>query len=699
MSTVQNAVLVQGGSPGSASHEAPEPPLKQVGMNNIATQHTTEIVNDIEQLQLDLNDDSGVTGGFPGSACSEAPEPTSKQVRHTTSDNTDGYNTVNETADFLPTESVIPTTTPLLCMDSHTQTARSTNSMAVQTVNTTFSALTCKELVQTLSDEQLNREILYFENSNDMFLVKSRVTRRPATSAQQREALGQMLQGCFDNEYVTHLSYPSNVSQFLSTSITSDFSCTLEHLKQQTELITEKLSNAQQQLDEFMNFRVKPANTTPELKLPESCHDCNGQGIIKSYSGEDVTNDLNTLRNCKCPFIKYSSVPFNNLSYEALNSSTDYTHNFSNRRVAYYGDAPYKYPGAKHTPRPISDNTVLKSLVDNVNELFPTLTFNSGTVQHYENGQCTIPPHSDNEPEIMPGSMILTVSLGETRTCSYRRKVGQYEKVNVELAHGDVILMTRLSQDHFDHSIPEDASRVGPRASVTLRFIVDPKSIEPKFEPTVSKPSQQSTASIKRVLVLTDSRNKTFDPSIFREPVVCFKQMLYNLNQLPAHREEISKADIVVLSCGVNDICRLRAGGWSLFSYLENLIKEAQTRFPNTTFLFGSVSPVGRNIDRNNIFNKEINEFNKLCFNMSLRYTNFYLFDNIRYKPQHLARDGIHLTEWGKKSLSSAWVHSVLTFLGFRRGPLPIREEYQELFRQHNSSSQRVGPPQRPQRF
>ena len=39
----------------------------------------------------------------------------------------------------------------------------------------------------------------------------------------------------------------------------------------------------------------------------------------------------------------------------------------------------------------------------------------------------------------------------------------------------------------------------------------------------------------------------------------------------------------------------------------------------------------------------------------------------------HLNHDGNHLTPTGKESSTKCWVEIVLLFLGYRKGPLPIR--------------------------
>ena len=152
-------------------------------------------------------------------------------------------------------------------------------------------------------------------------------------------------------------------------------------------------------------------------------------------------------------------------------SDTKYTHNFSSRAVAFYGEHPYCYTGGYHETNPFSDNPYLVYILESVKVHFPKLQFNSAMVTKYENGTQGIPPHSDNEESISPGSMICTISLGETRTLEFR-STSKTSLVNskVRLAHGDILFMTRSSQNQFEHCIPKDYTK-GMRVSITLRHL------------------------------------------------------------------------------------------------------------------------------------------------------------------------------------------------------------------------------------
>ncbi len=93
-------------------------------------------------------------------------------------------------------------------------------------------------------------------------------------------------------------------------------------------------------------------------------------------------------------------------------------------------------------------------------------------VTRYLNGSQGIPYHSDDEESIGTGTMICSISLGETRNLHFRSKNNSSVfNSSVQLGHGDFLFMTQKSQNYFEHSIPKDFS-TNMRISITLRQIV-----------------------------------------------------------------------------------------------------------------------------------------------------------------------------------------------------------------------------------
>ncbi|KAL5248276.1 hypothetical protein ACHWQZ_G017456 [Mnemiopsis leidyi] len=203
-------------------------------------------------------------------------------------------------------------------------------------------------------------------------------------------------------------------------------------------------------------------------------------GIAAAKAGNNKSSPL----SIPVSTVNYLSAPYDRLypgvaSYldpVKLDSDTKYTHNFSSRTVAYYGTYPYRYSGGFHEPTPFSENPYLAMVVENMKIHFPKLQFNSAMVTKYENGKQGIPPHSDNEECISSGSYICTVSLGETRTLEYR-SISEASQISsrIQLVHGDILFMTRESQNLYQHSVPMDYTK-NMRISITLRQITCPST-------------------------------------------------------------------------------------------------------------------------------------------------------------------------------------------------------------------------------
>ena len=195
------------------------------------------------------------------------------------------------------------------------------------------------------------------------------------------------------------------------------------------------------------------------------------------------------------------------------------------------------------------------------------------------------------------------------------------------------------------------------------------------------KPStKQQHPGQKRVLILSDSKNRQFDCSLFRSPrITAERKDLFLLRDLREHRDAISKADIVLISAGVNDLRRTRIRASTLLNHLRDFTR----LFPRTRFLFDSVSPLAMRADRFNSLNREIDDLNESLFRFSLQSSNFKLFENTRFSLAHLSSDGIHLTKKGQLVLSESWVGAVLINLGLWSGSLPIRRAYRNIYERY----------------
>ena len=195
--------------------------------------------------------------------------------------------------------------------------------------------------------------------------------------------------------------------------------------------------------------------------------------------------------------------------------------------------------------------------------------------------------------------------------------------------------------------------------------------------------SQTSPRRPVRVLILSDSKNRTFDCSMFKEPIVAFRKDLFHLRDIAEHQASIKQSDVVLISAGVNDLKHGRVDPRSLHDLLRHFTKQ----FPKTQFIFDSVSPITLEADPFNDLNDSINYLNELLFQLSLRSPNLKLFDNLNFGLSHLARDGLHFNDTGKAVLSTCWMHAILVILGLRNGALPLRRPFLRMYHDYQKSN------------
>ena len=299
-------------------------------------------------------------------------------------------------------------------------------------------------------------------------------------------------------------------------------------------------------------------------------------------------------------------------------------------------------------------------------------------VTKYDSPSSKIPPHSDDEDSIVPGSTILTISLGGTRKVVFRRKPPcKYVREELCVKNGEVYTMTRESQDFWDHGVPEISRQDfdGMRISVTYRLLRETTSLNnghASQKPSGS--SQRRTPPPRRVLILSDSRNMDFDCSLFKEPVVAFRKNLFYLRDIEQHRRSIEQSDIVLISSGINDIRHSKASPAKIHDHLKSFTSQFKAQF-----LFEAIAPLSMNNDRFNTINNDRSRLNTLLLQLSLRQENFKLFDNLSFGLPLLARDGLHFTRTGKDVVSSNWVACILIRLGLRRGTLPLRYNFMRI--------------------
>ena len=140
------------------------------------------------------------------------------------------------------------------------------------------------------------------------------------------------------------------------------------------------------------------------------------------------------------------------------------------RKVAWYGDKPFKYTYSKTTKSAlpwIKELLVLKRLVEEKTDE----SYNSCLLNLYHTGAEGMAWHSDSEKDLKHNGAIASLSLGENRKFSFKHKQSK-ETVSLVLQHGSLIVMKGITQKHWLHSLPPTKKVSTPRINLTFRTIV-----------------------------------------------------------------------------------------------------------------------------------------------------------------------------------------------------------------------------------
>jgi alkylated DNA repair dioxygenase AlkB len=126
----------------------------------------------------------------------------------------------------------------------------------------------------------------------------------------------------------------------------------------------------------------------------------------------------------------------------------------------------YHYSGTLHAALPMPD------------VLAPLLVWSTAHIDKQLNGLLVnwydgalghkIGPHRDNEPELIVGAPIVTISFGEARTFRLRSLMDR--KVHdIEVTDGSVLILPHTTNLAFTHEVAASKRRQGRRTSITIR--------------------------------------------------------------------------------------------------------------------------------------------------------------------------------------------------------------------------------------
>ena len=534
-----------------------------------------------------------------------------------------------------------------------------------QTENLTFSPLTMTELIPTLNHEQAARELKYFKAVNPNIISKP--TSRGAPT---RAAINNCLTTNLISPLVTDFDILSdNINN--CHKLISSFSYISEKLDKRSNDIERNLkviSELVSELQQGKSPQVATHNQVNDLDFDFDSSSPTNQPPITSVHKFGEFNNCTIrqrLDSSDTPYIKLTNTPFSSHSINELNQNTEFCQDLKTRSAAYYGPHPYRYAGVVHPPRDMTENKLICDILTRINADFPNIILNSALIQKYEGCDSSISSHADNEPEIDTESIIVTVSFGQSRTMIFHDTVQDNIDMPVVLDHGDILLMSRRSQDRYKHSIPPCTDPdTGTRISITFRNIVSSTQQTNNLSriPPIHKPRTGRSTSRKmnnrptrpspgKILLATDSILDKVSRSSEHAPSLSIDRV-YQLDKfLDIDPGYLSNFDTVIISTGVNDLSRYDHTAASLFERVKSKLPIILKTCSSTKFIFRAL------IDTNYVWlNNETREFNMMMYKLARQQRNLFFFDTCVLPPlpsEYLYRtgNGVHLHSRAARAL------------------------------------------------
>ena len=338
------------------------------------------------------------------------------------------------------------------------------------------------------------------------------------------------------------------------------------------------------------------------------------------------------------PYVKYTEDVVPDALSETLlqlieSSSADFTEIGGSRDVLYFGEHGYWYTGAYHQAKPIP--LELQDLIDCVRPSLPNKKswLNSCLITRYKGANSHIPMHCDNEVNIDPESVIVTVSLGQERTIKFTHNSSSNER-KLTLKDRSVYVMSRLSQEVWKHEIeplngeedtstvlhtpqeeseghvvpPNSAAQEGVRYSFTFRHIA------PFFK--------------NSTVIVGDSNTKYIkfgnDVGTLGKWLPGKRMLAATIKDIPSP-QEIGPYRNIVIHTGINDIRDdfNRPSNRALIAQLKRKCDDIQEFYPNAKLHLSLLLPT-----KSQNVNVRIGELNSMMIDFVFNRRNMFVIDN-----------------------------------------------------------------------
>ena len=179
-----------------------------------------------------------------------------------------------------------------------------------------------------------------------------------------------------------------------------------------------------------------------------------------NYFGEILTNDQKQY---------YYQHLFETVAWKNDELILNGKHIITKRKIAWYGDAPYRYTYSNTTKQALVWTKELLELKKIV-EAKAVVKFNSCLINLYHDGSEGVSWHSDDEYSLDSQMAIASLSFGAARKFSFKHKQTQ-KTVSLVLEAGSLLIMKGETQRYWLHSLPKTKMVDKPRINLTFRVI------------------------------------------------------------------------------------------------------------------------------------------------------------------------------------------------------------------------------------
>jgi len=147
-------------------------------------------------------------------------------------------------------------------------------------------------------------------------------------------------------------------------------------------------------------------------------------------------------------------------------TKTDWDDRMHARLTASFG-APYNYSNMSYPEVPMPDH--LQEVCEAINQRLRFMP-NNCLINNYIEGNSSMGFHADSIAELVPSTGVAIVSLGETRTLTFRRTQERDIRWGCPLPHGSLLYMPPEVQLEWQHGVLKQVG-AGQRLSLTFRAL------------------------------------------------------------------------------------------------------------------------------------------------------------------------------------------------------------------------------------